>query len=458
MRSIKLAPLIAAAATLLALTPAGASGKSDPRHTAVIGGCKMNIESPTVITFGESVTVVGHLRCPTPVNAAGKEVKIFQRLAAAPRVVALAGATTSEAGGAFKFESAPTVNTTYFAVAAGARGAHATVRVSPAVTLEGPTSAQLFTGRGPILGATPLPAGKLAFRVTFTGSVRPAYVGEVVALQRESASGGEGWRRIALGAVSAMVGGEGRYTIRHTFGVPGDANIRAVAHPAFGNAPGASTSLSYVITQAQNPDLTIEAAGGADPISAGQSVTIQGVAKGAAGTQITLQARARDANFAPVASTTAGAGGAYKFHVTPQRNTFYRAVDATTKSAVLFEGVRYVITPAAAPGPAALQGTALVFTGTVAPPRAGHVIYLERQNASGIGFHVVEVGTLGAGGSYSISRAFLDPGTAKLRVKIPGDPENQGAATPLTTVTITPAPAGSLRPLAREREPSGGQL
>jgi hypothetical protein len=460
MRPIKPVPLTAAAVVLLALTPAGAAGKprDQRRPAAAIGVCKLAIEAPPVITVGESVTVFGHLTCPTAANAASREVKILQRPAPPLRPASIAGAATTEAGGAFKFEATPTVNTSYFAVAAAARSAHVTVRVSPAVSFEGPKATQLFTGRGPVLGAVRLPASRNANRVTFTGGVRPAYVGEIVTLQRESATATEEWRRIGVGVVSTVVGGEGRYTIKHTFGVPGDANVRAVAHPGVGNAPGASTSLSYVISQAQNPNLTIEAAGGADPISAGQAVTIQGVAKGAAGKPITLWAHTKGAKFAPLASATAGAGGTYKFLQAPQRNTFYRVSDGATKSAVLFEGVKYVITPASAPGASAQQGVPLLLAGRVAPARAGHVIYLERQNASGGGHHVVEVATLAANGTYSLSRAFLDPGLAKLRVKVPGDPENLGAATPIFTVNITPAPAGSLRALAPEREPSEGQL
>jgi hypothetical protein len=462
MRPIKLIPVLAAATTLLALAAAGASGRPagqvGPHHTAAVGGCRFTVEAPDVITFGESVTVFGHLSCPTAGDAASKEVKILQRPLPPLQAASLAGAASTDASGAFKFEASPSVDTTYLAVAPNARSAHVTVKVSPAVSLEGPKATELFTGRGPILGATRPAAGRLAYKVTFTGTVKPAHVGEVVALQRSSATTNEEWRRIALGVVSSVTGNEGRYTIKHTFAVPGDANIRVVAHPGPGNSPGASTSLSYVISQAQNPNLTIEAAAGADPINAGQSVTIGGVAKGAAGQQVTLWSHTKNIKFAPIASTNAGAGGAYKFVQAPLRNTFYRVSDAATKSAVLFEGVKFVLTPASAPGTTALQDSALSFTGKVTPVRAGHVIYLERQNASGVGYHVVEVSTVSAVGTYSVSRAFLDTGVAKLRVKIPGDPENQGASTPLVSVSITPAPAGSLVPLVPPREPSEGQL
>jgi hypothetical protein len=460
MHAMRLAGAGAAAAAALTLAPAGAAGKlaARPRAGADAGACQINLEAPAVVTFGESVTLFGHLSCANPAAAAGSQVRILRRTAPGLGPLILAGATSSEASGAFKFEATPTANTIYYAVVAGVASQRKLVRVAPAVTLEGPKSAQLFTGRGQVLGALPRALSRLANRVTFSGTVKPAYVGEVVALQRSSAVASEEWRRIAIGTVTSVVAGEGHYTIRHTFAVPGDANIRAVARPNVGLAPGASSALSYVISQAQNPALTIEAAGGANPILAGQSVTIQGVAAGQAGKTVTLLARGAGGSFAPVAQTTAGAAGAYKFTQAPGRNTYYRTRDAVTRSAVMFEGVKFVITPASAPASTAQQGAPLVFSGKVTPARAGHVIYLERQNPGGIGFHVVEVTTLAADGSYSLSRGFFTTGPVRLRVKIPGDPENQGASAPPVTVTITPAPPGSLGPLAPQREPGTGQL
>ena len=76
------------------------------------------------------------------------------------------------------------------------------------------------------------------------------------------------------------------------------------------------------------------------------------------------------------------------------------------------------------------------------------MIYLERQNASGTGFHVVQVGIVGAGSTYSIVHTVYDAGTKVFRVKIPGGPENEGAASPPFTITVTPAPAAALAPEA----------
>jgi hypothetical protein len=433
------------------------AGSHHARRRPTLGACHVSLEAPAQVTFGEPAGLSGHLACPPDVSPSGVEVRLFQRLAPALRGATLAAITTTETSGGFFFEATPSVSTTYFVEVASVASTRQTVAVAPAVALEGPKAAQLFSGRGGAQGTKRLPLSRRASRVTFTGTVRPAYVGELVVLQRKSSGGIDQWRRIGAGVVSAVVAGEGRFAIKHTFAAPGAANIRAVARPEFRHVAGASTTLSYVISAVQKPALTIEAAGGANPISAGESVTIQGRVKGGAGRLLTLRAHVAGARFAPVASTTVGEDGTYGLRQTPQGNTFYQVTDGVTKSAVMLEGVRYVITPEAVPT-AAAQGAALSFTGRVAPAAGGHVIYLERQNASGSGYHVVESATLGPGGEYSISRAFETPGAVRLRVKLPGDPEGQGAATPPVSVTINPTPADLLAPQAPAHLPGDGQL
>jgi hypothetical protein len=462
MRSIKLIPALAAAASLLALAPAQSYARPRAhkhtahrlhhRHAAVTRACRLTLEAPTVITAGEKAEVFGSLVCPGPAaSAALTEVTILQRPARRGRRATTFAAKATVEGGAFKFETSPTANTTYVAVATGVRSARKTIKVAPAVTLaQPPEGTQFLTGRGAVVGVGHA-RSRIANQVIFKGTVNPFYSGETVALQRENATANEEWRRIALGTVN----GKGEYAIPHVFSVPGDANLRIVAHPRGINATGASTAVSYVISQPQNPNLTIKAS--ADPISSGQTVTLSGVAANAGGKPVTLFARPRGGKFAPVATGTTQPNGEYSFTQAPLHNTAYQVTVGTAKSAVLFEGVKYVLT--ATPSATSVQaGTPVAFSGNVSPILAGHPVYLERQHASGVNFHVAEVGTVSAAGTYSISHAFLGAGVAKLRVKIPGDPENQGVASPLTSVTITPSPARLLRPLAPVRQPSEGQL
>jgi hypothetical protein len=290
--------------------------------------------------------------------------------------------------------------------------------------------------------------------VTFTGTVIPADAGARVILQRQNAVTGNEWRRIDSGRVTTG----GTFSITHTFVVPGDANIRVLVRSQGRNIPSSSNVLTYEISQAQNPQLTIQAS--ADPISYGQSLTISGTVAGAGpGKPVTLLAHtANQRGFAPVVQGLTGAGGGYAFAgLMPVNSTFYE-VRAGVTSAVLYVGVKDVLTANVFPTTVQAGGQ-LTFFGAVAPDHAGHVIYLERQNASGSGFHVVQVSTVGPGSTYAIVHTVYDAGTKVFRVMIPGGPENEGAASPPFSIMVTPAPAAALTPEAPDNStlPSEGQ-
>jgi hypothetical protein len=281
-----------------------------------------------------------------------------------------------------------------------------------------------------------------------------------VVLQRESATANEEWRAIDRSTVD----GSGKYAIEHRFHVPGDANLRVIVHPRGINAPAATSPASYEISQAQNPALTILSS--TDPLLYGQSVTITGVvAAAAANTPVTLLARSKGGQLTPVATGHTGAGGSYEFTQTPLTNTSYRVQTATTKSAVLFEGVKYALT-VVPPASSVQAGQPLTFSGSVLPALVGHAVYLERQSSLRLGWHVIDVGTVGTpakpgeAAPFSILHTFNSPGTLRLRVKIPGDPGNQSASGAPSEVTVTPVPASALRPEApgNSKLPAEGQL
>src|SRR5262249_18413744 len=123
-------------------------------------------------------------------------------------------------------------------------------------------------------------------RVTFSGIVSPADAGARVVLQRENATSVEEWHSIQEGFVKPG----GGYVLTHTFAVPGDANLRVVVRPRHRfNARGVSNTVSYEISQAQNPRLTIFSS--ADPVGYGMPVTISGVLAGGANQKLTLAGR-----------------------------------------------------------------------------------------------------------------------------------------------------------------------
>jgi hypothetical protein len=458
MRLGKLAPALVAASSLLALAPAAASAH---KHPSPLGRCRINISlAPALITAGEATEVSGRLACHRHASAGSQAVTLYAHAAGTAGFVPVQS-TTTEANGSYKFSTtAENANTSFYVRSHGAQSGRRRLRVAAQVTISGPPEGtQIETGA--------------PNKQTFSGTVTPATdVGARVILQRQNAITGNEWHRIGIGQVMAG----GTYSITHTFRVPGDASIRVLVRSDGLNIPSPSTPLEYEITQAQNPNLTISSS--ADPISYGQPVTISGVLAGAMTPQmVTLEARTvNQRGFAPVAEVATGAGGAYSFPAqTPVNSTLYRviAVDQScsnvppparackapaVKSAVLYEGVKDVLT-AEVSATTVQAGQALTFKGTVAPDHSGHVIYLERENAAGTGFHVVQVGHVLPGSEYSIIHQVYVPGTKVFRIDIPGGPDNGRAVSQLFTIVVTPAPASALTPEApgNSTQPGEGQ-
>jgi hypothetical protein len=449
MRSPKLTQAVVAAAALLALAPATASGAgrhphlNAPKHPGT-GGCRIDlISEPHTITSGESVQLFGQLRCPGSTSTEGKTVTVFERARTAGKSTfqALATATTGAGGSYSAIASNVTADSVYYASALGARSASKLVKVAPAVTTSvvgKSPDAQLFTGR--------------RNSVVFTGTVSPGDAGAELVLQRENSTSIEEWHAIQFAQVNE---GE-KYTFTHTFVVPGDANIRVVVR-ADGKftVRGISESLSFEISQAENEHLTINSE--SDPISYGQSTKISGTLKEGASQKVTLFSRPRGSStFTKVGEATTDGSGEYSFLVEPHQNTIYRASGLERTSAALFEGVKYVLT-AGVSSRTVQAGQSLTFSGTVTPGE-GHVVYLERENAYGHGFHVVDAATVGAKSTYSITHFVFGAGPQVFRVKVPGNPENQSVSSELFKEEVTPAPLGSLQPAPPSKSPSEGQV
>jgi hypothetical protein len=451
MRTSKATGAIAATAMLLALVPAGAAARHGTRihgaHHNGSGaphGCRLKLSAaPRLVQSGESALLYGTLTCPEVASAANQTVTISVQTAGTPGT-SVAGTAITDGAGSYQLTSpALLANSAFTASAAGVSSSTRNVKVAAKVTLSGPPDgAQLFTRSGPFVGAKGL-RPFLRNRVTFTGTVSPNDVGGRVVLQRENATGNEEWRRIGIGVVAPG----GSYSLTHTFSSPGDANIRVVVRSHKTNAPGVSETLSYEISQAQNPALTIESS--ADPISYGQTVTITGTLSAGTGKTLTLLARGRtQGSFTAVASTMSESGGAYSFAPqTPLTSTLYEVTGAGQTSGRLFEGVKYGLT-AGVSASSIQAGQPLTFSGAVTPGNVGHPVYVQQQNLSGTGFRTVEMGTVGAGSTYSIPYTPFTAGHRKLRVKVPGDPGDQGVASQAFEVEVTPASPALLVPEA----------
>jgi hypothetical protein len=456
MRSIKLTVALAAAAASLTLASAAASARGFHEHRGRGhgSGCHVTLDvAPRLVTSGETALAFGRLTCAGEAEDVNQTVTLYQSSASSPGY-SVAGTASTEEHGFYKITtSALTSNSIFYATAgpAGpggpAQSPRRLVKVAAQVTLAGPPEGVVPTA---------LRTGRHN-TVTFTGTVDPTSdAGALVVLQRQNAIRGNEWHRIGYGQVN----GEGKFSIAHTFVVAGDANIRVLVRSSRHNIPSPSNVLGYEIVQAQNPQLTIESS--ANPISYGQSLAISGtVAGAAANTPVQLLARsAETGGFAPIAEAKTNASGEYTFPAQmPLVSTYYGVQGAGKRSAVLYEGVKFVLT-AGVNETTVQSGQSLTFSGTLTPAESGHVVYLERGNALGTGgFHVVQEGTV-TGSTYTIVHTFYDVGTSVMRIKIPGGPLNGTTVSAPFTITVNPAPAASLTPEAPGNStlPPEGQL
>jgi hypothetical protein len=458
MRSLKLSTQALGATVLLALAltlaPAVASAARGHRRLGVpthagTGGCRISLAPEQHTITSESVQLIGQLRCRAGTSVEGQTVTVFDRTVGSPAFTLLGTTVTKEKEDGFFSISDPSVkaDTVFYAAALGARSPSTRVKVAPQVELTTPPTpadnSQLFTGKGHI--------------VKFSGKVSPADKGAEVLLQRENAVGDELWNVIQR---HIFVGEGGNFSFEHKFIVPGDANIRVVVRPnGLFTVRGLSTPISYQISQAQIPGFTIETLH--DSIVPGEKTEIHGELAAGSGQKVTLYAHLRGQRpFKEVSAVTTGPEGAYSFPETPQQNTFYIVRGpGTTHSAVLFEGVRDVLTPSSSPS-SVMQGQPITFTGTVSPAYKEEPVYLEHENLFGGGFHVIgttrlsEEGT----GTYSIFYEFIAPGRKVLRVRVPGNPANQGAVSAPFDVEVTPGPLSLVKPVPPSMLPGEGQV
>jgi hypothetical protein len=399
------------------------------KHPSPNGRHRISIlTSENPVTYGDSLVLFGRLTGP---HNGRRVVVLWHHVNGTGAGFTVVQTALTDAAGFYAFQRVEGVvksNREWYVTSLGARSRTLREKVVDQVTLSGPADgSQLQTGQPYTF------SGTVAFAATAAG--------QPVVLQRQNAAtGAANWSTIDHGVVAA----DGSWSITHKFVVPGDANIRVLVRANGLHVASPSPALGYEISQAQVPGLSINAT--PDPMNFGGGVAITGTLGGAAAnTPMTLLSHlVGQPGFTPVATAQTDASGNYTFATqSPQRNTFYEVRGGGKTSAVVFEGVRDVMNASASPT-TITQGQTVTFAGVVAPDHTGHVIWLQEQNASGTGFHTVQVGQLLPGSTFSIVHQLFAVGTHVFRVQIPGGPENEGAVSQQFTITVNPAVASQL--------------
>lgn len=412
MRPRLVLPLAAALVALLATSFApAASAKRHPPQGLPIGLTITAAPNPS--TVGEPLAITGHLNAS---NAAGQTVQLWHRLAGQARY-SPAGHTTTDAAGNYAFQRALGVvdtNRQWFVTSEGVRSPVWNQRVFAGITLAASTATALTN-----------------HVVTFSGHVTPNHRHELVFLQVQRGNGGDDWQTIDHG----RLGRGSNYSIHHRFRIQdlGGKTLRVLFRGDRRNIRSVSNTVDINVAQAQNTALTI----GATPsqvVTVGGSLTISG--KGPASTPVALYARPYNGGaYTQVATSTTDATGAYSFAQGPlTRNTVYQVRTSSLKSAQLFVAVKDAVAISAS-STSVRPGDSVTVSGAVAPDKSGHVIYLQELGSDG-DWHLLQVGRIHAGSTYSFTQLLTATGTATLRAFVPGGPVNAGGASAPVAITV----------------------
>ncbi len=154
----------------------------------------------------------------------------------------------------------------------------------------------------------------------------------------------------------------------------------------------------------------------AAPIGFGGTATLSGTVRGMR--DVTIEGRSHGAAWAPVATVTPGAGGAFTATVDPAATTQYRLVAGSVHAGLVTVAVKPLVQ--AAVGAGAVQGT-------VKPAIAGSPVQLQLQ--AGRAWTTVATGTTDSAGAFAVSAA-LAPGSYRVR-SAPGHGLSPGVSLPL---------------------------
>ena len=409
--------LVSAAATLACAAAPQIASAAHPQYNR-----DLTIRAtPGHIIAGDPVLIYGRFEGR---DRADREITLYHRISEHGPFTVIGHARTDSAGEYAFTRAQHVVDTNRSWYVEGPRRSHSRTiheRVAAEVTLT--AGSPEATTRHPL---------------AFSGQVTPGHRGSRVELQVQQGTT-DAWRTVAVG----RVGADSDYSIRHGWRTAGEREVRARFAGDVRNTPAASDPTSVVVDQRQAPAFSISSS--APIVTAGQSAAISGVldqphtSTPDPGAEIDLYARApHGGSFALVQTTTTDAGGGYGFTVSGPSNQLYRARTVTAparSSAVLFEGVQDAVTLTPSATTSAVDA-AVTFSGTVAPEKAGGLVYLERLGRDGH-WQVAATTTVSATSTFSFDWTFGAAGTKQFRVRVLSGADNIGGVSAPVTIAVS---------------------
>ncbi len=417
-------PVLAAAlaAVACAAVPAIASAAPHSNRALTIHA------TPSSIIAGEPVFIFGRLEGR---GSANQVVHLWHRINPSTKFTIIS-TTRTDSAGRYEFTRAEgVVNTNRSWFVRGPVYTHSHTiheRVAAEVTLS-PSANE----------------GTTRHAFTFTGHITPDHAGSRVALQVQRGASND-WTTVKTG----RVGSDSNYSIEYAWRTAGPREVRVAFAGDSRNTAAVSDPAAIVVDQRQAPYFTINTSDAI--VTNGSSATISGTVDkpgtSVAESGVTVSLFARQPGAAPfsvVQTTTTSSTGTYSFTVQDTTNELYQArttVAPVQSSAVVFQGVQDALTMSSSSATSTVEGQ-VTFSGTVAPGKAGHAIYLQKLGRDGQ-WHTVETSTVTPSSTYSFGWTFGTAGTKQFRARITGDPANVGGASAPVSVAVSQPPLSTL--------------
>ena len=409
--------LVSAGATLACAVAPQIASASHPQYDR-----DLTIRAtPDHIVAGDPVLIYGRFEGR---DRADQEITLYHRISENGPFTVI-GHTRTDSAGEYAFTRAQDVvdtNRSWYVEGPG-RSHSRTIheRVAAEVTLSASTATA--TTRHPL---------------TFSGQVKPGHRGSRIELQVQRGTA-NAWQTVAQG----RVGSNSDYAIRHGWRTAGAREVRAYFPGDVRNTPAASDPTSVVVNQRQVPAFSISSP--APIVIEGQSMSISGVldephtTTPEPGAQIGLYERAPlGGPFALVQTTLSAAAGGYGFTVSDVNNELYQARTMTApvrSSAVLFSGVQDAVSMTPSATISTVNAT-VTFSGSVAPDKAGDVVYLERLGRDGH-WQVAATTTVSASSTFGFNWTFGAAGTKQFRARVLSDSANIGGVSTPVTISVS---------------------